>query len=150
VWTNDAASRAPYGQDMAATTEEETKMRRKKRFTIKIVALGFAVSALMAAPAQAYLDEGYGMQKNAATLGPDDRSLSRISTAMHPSPVVGPDDRAISRVSPNTINQPQTVATTNDGYEIVDFGVAGLVLLLGGTAILMAARHMHNGRLAST
>ncbi|HEV3478809.1 MAG TPA: hypothetical protein VG144_05110 [Gaiellaceae bacterium] len=135
---------------MAATTEEETKMRRRKRFTIKFVALGFAVSALMAAPAQAGLDEGYGMQKQSpATLGPDDRSLSRISTAMIPSPVVSPDDRAISRVSPDTINQPQTVATTNDGYEVVDFGVAGLVLLLGVASILMAVRHVQHGRLAN-
>jgi hypothetical protein len=137
---------------MAATTEEETKMRRRKRFTIKVVALGFAVSALMAAPAHAGLDEGYGMQKQSAAtlqLGPDDRSLSRISTAVSPSPIVSPDDRAISRVSPDTIVQPHTVATTNDGYEIVDFGVAGIVLLLGAAAILMTVRHVQHGRLAN-
>jgi hypothetical protein len=127
-------------------------MRRKKRFTIKVVALGFAVSALMAAPAQARVDEGMGMPKQsepALVLGADDRSLSRISTAVIPSPVVSPDDRAISRVSPDTIVQPHTVATTNDGYEIVDFGVAGIVLLLGAAAILMAVRHVQHGRLAS-
>jgi hypothetical protein len=133
---------------MAATAEEDTKMRRRKWFSIRIVALGFAVSALMAAPAQAGLDEGYGMQKSAATLGPDDRSLSRISTAVSPTPVVSPDDRAISRVSPHTINQPHAVATTDDGYEIVNFGVAGLVLVLGAGMILMAAREVQH-RLAN-
>lgn len=131
-------------------------MRRRKRFTIKFVALGFAVSALMAAPAQAGLDEGIGWSKQseAATLqrGADDRPLIRMSTpTLEPNVVVSPDDRAVNRVSPATWGQAHTVATTgDDGYEIVDFGVGGIVLLLGATAILLAARQMQNGRLAST
>lgn len=127
-------------------------MRRKKRFTIKIVALGFAVSALMAAPAQAYLDEGYGMQKQSpAALGADDRSLVRMSTpTLEPNVVVSPDDRAVSRISPGTTSQPAPVATSDDGYGIVDFGIGGTVLLLGAAAILVAARHVQSGRLAST
>lgn len=127
-------------------------MRRKKRFTIRLVALGFAVSALMAAPAQAYLDEGAGKRiKSGALLqlGPDDRALSRISTAVTPSPVVSPDDRALSRVSPETINQPQPLATTDDGFGIGDVGVPVLLLLLGAAMILMAVRHVQHGKLAN-
>jgi hypothetical protein len=139
---------------MAATTEEETKMRRRKRFTIKFVALGFAVSALLAAPAQARVDEGLGMPKQSEPtlqLGADDRSLARMSTpTLEPNVVVSPDDRAVSRISPATLNQSHTVtSTSSDGYEIVDFGVGGIVLLLGAATIVVAARHMYNGRLAS-
>jgi hypothetical protein len=136
---------------MAATTKEETEMRRRKRFTIKIVALGFAVSALMAAPAQAYIDEGYGMQKQTpAALGADDRALVRMSTpTLEPNVIVSPDDRAVTRVSPDTISQPHAVATTDDGFQISDFGIAGIVLLLGAAGILVAARHLQSGRLAN-
>jgi hypothetical protein len=130
-------------------------MRRRKRFSIKIVALGFAVSALLAAPAQAGLDEGIGWSKQseAATLqlGADDRALLRMSTpTLEPNVVVSPDDRAVNRISPDTWSQPTTVATSDDGYGIVDFGIGGTVLLLGAAAILVAARHVQNGRLAST
>jgi hypothetical protein len=137
---------------MAATTEEETKMRRKKRFTIKVVALGFAVSALLAAPAQARLDEGLGMPKQSEPtlqLGADDRSLVRMSTAtLEPNVVVSPDDRAVSRISPATQVQTHSVASS-DGFEIVDFGVGGIVLLLGAATIVLTARHMYSGRLAN-
>jgi hypothetical protein len=139
---------------MAAITEEETKMRRRKRFTIKVVALGFAVSALLAAPAQARVDEGLGMPKQSEPtlqLGADDRSLSRMATGtatIEPNVVVSPDDRALSRISPATLNQPHTV-TSSDGYEAVDFGVGGIVLLLGAATIVLAIRHRYDGRLAS-
>ncbi len=127
-------------------------MRRRKRFTIKVVALGFAVSALLAAPAQARVDEGLGMPKQSEPtlqLGADDRSLVRMSTpTLEPNVVVSPDDRAISRISPVTLNQPHTV-TSGDGYEVVDFGVGGIVLLLGAATIVLAVRHRYDGRLAS-
>jgi hypothetical protein len=45
---------------MAGNTREGVEMRRWKRFTIKLVALGFVVAAMGAPTAQARLDPGDG------------------------------------------------------------------------------------------
>jgi hypothetical protein len=45
---------------MAGNTSEGVEMQRRKRLTIKLVALGFAVAAMAAPTAQARLDPGDG------------------------------------------------------------------------------------------
>ena len=68
-------------------------MRRKKRFTIKMVALGFAVAALTAPAAQAIPE---GMQ------GSDLRSLHDNGIQL----VVSPDDRVIHGMTPPVVKSP--------------------------------------------
>lgn len=124
------------------------RSKRSKRFTIKLVALGLAVAAIGAAPAQAKLDEGLGVPRQSEptfAVSPDDRSVNLMQ--VDPNVVVSPDDRRISRMSPATPDQ----ATGTSGYDfqIGDLGVAGIVLLLGGAATLVAVRQARSGRLAS-
>jgi len=104
-------------------------MKRKKRITIKLVAVGLAVAALAAPPAMARLDEGLGVQAQPATR------------------VVSPDDRATSRVSPVPA-QPSIVAT-DDGFELGALGMSGIVLLLGAGGAVLAVNHSRKGKLAS-
>jgi hypothetical protein len=137
---------------MAATTEEDAEMKRRKRLTIRLVALGFAVTAIAASPAQAKLDEGLGMPKQSEpslVVSPDDRNVNLMSTAQtEPNVIVSPDDRKVSRMSPTTAGQ-LTVTTGGDGFEIGTLGMTGIVLLLGAGATLVAIQHMRRGKLAS-
>jgi hypothetical protein len=114
---------------MAASVEEGTEMKRRKRFTIKLVALGLAVAALSAAPAQAVFDEGaYGLQ-------PYVQSETLVTA----------DD--IGRPTPAP-SQPSVVAS-DDGIEIGSFAMSGIVLLLGAGAALVAVQQARKGKLAS-
>jgi hypothetical protein len=136
---------------MAATTEEGVEMRRRKRFTIRLVALGLAVAAVSASPAQAYLDEGLGMPKQSEptlAMSPDDRNLSIVSPArIEPNVVVSPDDRAVQRshVAPSQASS----SASDDGFEIGTLGMSGIVLLLGAGMALLAVHEARRGKLAS-
>jgi hypothetical protein len=134
---------------MAATTEEGVEMRRKKRFTIKLVALGLAVAAVAPIQAQARFDEGGAGAGDARIVSPDDRPLHGMSYSSYtePSVVVSPDDRAVSRMSPTT-NQPSLVSS-DDGFELGTLGMTGIVLALGAGAALIAVREARRHRLAS-
>jgi hypothetical protein len=127
-------------------------MRRKKRFTIRLVALGFAVAAISAAPAQAKLDEGYGVPNQAEptfVVSPDDRAVNLMSpTQIAPTQVVSPDDRALSRVSPVTPIQP-TVTSSDDSFQIGTLGTMGIALLLAAALTLAAVYQGRRGKLAS-
>jgi hypothetical protein len=137
-------------------------MRRKKRFTIRLVALGFAVAAISAAPAQARLDEGLGVPKQSEptfAVSPDDRAVNLMSptqiaptqvapTQVAPTQVGGPDDRAFSRVSPVTPSQPTTI-TSDDGFEIGTLGMTGIALLLAAGLALTVVYQGRRGKLAS-
>jgi hypothetical protein len=127
-------------------------MRRKKRFTIRLVALGFAVAAISAAPAQARLDEGLGVTKQSEptfAVSPDDRAVNLMSpTQIAPTQVAGPDDRAFSRVSPVTPSQPTTI-TSDDGFEIGTLGMTGIALLLAAGLALTVVYQGRRGKLAS-
>lgn len=130
-------------------------MRRKKRFTIRLVALGFAVAAISAAPAQARLDEGLGVPKQSEptfAVSPDDRAVNLMSpTQITPTNVVSPDDRAVSRVSPVAPHGPTTI-TSDDGFEIGTLGLMSIALLLAaglGFAAIYQERRGRRGKLAS-
>jgi hypothetical protein len=131
---------------MAATTEEEVEMKRKKRLTIKLVALGLAIAAIAPTAAQAYIDEGGsgGTQFVSA----DDRPMHGMSysTYSEPNVVVGSDDRAVSRMSPTT-NQPSLVSS-DDGFELGTLGMTGVILVLGAGAALIAVHETRRHRLA--
>jgi hypothetical protein len=115
---------------MAASIEEGTEMKRRKRFTIRLVALGLAVAALSAAPAQATPDEGaYGLQP------------SNVQS----QPLVTADD--IGRPTPEP-SQPTVVASDN-GIETGSLAMSGIVLLLGAGAAFVAVHQTRKGRLAS-
>jgi hypothetical protein len=132
---------------MKATTEEEVEMKRKKRLTIKLVALGLAVAAIAPTAAQAYLDEGGSGGTQFVSV--DDRPVHGMSysTYSEPNVVVSSDDRAVSRMSPTT-NQPSLVSS-DDGFELGTLGMTGIILALGAAgAALLAVRETRRHRLA--
>jgi hypothetical protein len=132
---------------MKATTEEEVEMKRKKRLTIKLVALGLAVAAIAPTAAQAYLDEGGSGGTQFVSV--DDRPVHGMSysTYSEPNVVVSSDDRAVSRMSPTT-NQPSLVSS-DDGFELGTLGMTGIILALGAAgAALIAVRETRRHRLA--
>jgi hypothetical protein len=132
---------------MKATTEEEVEMKRKKRLTIKLVALGLAVAAIAPTAAQAYLDEGGSGGTQFVSV--DDRPVHGMSysTYSEPNVVVSSDDRAVSRMSPTT-NQPSLVSS-DDGFELGTLGMTGIILALGAGAALIAVHETRRHRLAS-
>ena len=121
-------------------------MRRSKRLTIKLVALGLAVAAVAPIQAQAWFDEGE--PGGARIVSPDDRPLHGMSYSSYTEPnvVVSPDDRAVSRISPTT-NQPSLVSS-DDGFELGTLGMTGIVLALGAGLALIAAHEARRHRLA--
>ena len=120
-------------------------MKRKKRFTIRLVALGFAVAAISAPVAQA-IPEGMD--------GSDLRALHSVGVQL----VVSPDDRAIhgtnpqfvispeDRPSPGTISvdQTQPVTSADDSvFELSNGALGGIVLaLLAAMMIGYSAYHV--------
>jgi hypothetical protein len=139
---------------MAASIEEGTEMKRRKRFTIRLVALGLAVAALSAAPAQARLDEGLnGLQPltvhSESLVTADD--IGRPTPApsqplsVHSQSLVTADD--IGRPTPAP-SQPIVVAS-DDGIETGSLAMSGIVLLLGAGAAFVAVHQARKGRLAS-
>jgi hypothetical protein len=131
---------------MPAMTEEEVEMKRKKRFTIKLVALGLAIAAIAPTAAQAYIDEGGSGGTQFVSL--DDRPVHGMSysTYSEPNVVVSSDDRAVSRMSPTT-NQPSLVSS-DDGFELGTLGITGFILALGAGAALLAVHETRRHRLA--
>ena len=122
-------------------------MKRRKRLTIKLVALGLAVAAIAPTTAQAYLDElGSG---GTQIVSVDDRPLhgTSYSTYSEPNVVVGSDDRAVPRMSPTT-NQPSLVSS-DEGFELGTLGMTGIILALGAGAALIAVHETRRHRLAS-
>lgn len=124
-------------------------MKRKKRFTIRMVALGLAVAGLAAPSAQAWVDEG-GVG-GTRIVSPDDRPLAHgasYSSYAQPHLVVSPDDRAVSRMSPAP-EQP-TLVSNDDGFEIGTLQLTGIILLLGAGAAVLVVAQSRRSKLAST
>jgi hypothetical protein len=145
---------------MAVGTKEED-MKRRKRFTIRLVALGFVVVAVSAAPAQAKLDEGLGFhwrsEQQQGMISPDDR-VDRVVPGPTKLNVVGVEsssrqilaaDDLTGRVAP-TPSQPSVVATDDGGYEWGTIGMSGFVLLLGAIGAYLIVHQSNKGKLAST
>jgi hypothetical protein len=114
-------------------------MRRRKRFIIRLVALGLAVGVISAAPAQARLDEGTGVPKQS-----------------EPTLATGSDDRGVNLKLPApyepTVGQAPPTSTRSDDdndVAIVTLGVAGIILALGAGVAMVAAYEARKRRLAS-
>jgi hypothetical protein len=117
-------------------------MRRKKRFTIRLVALGFAVAAI-SAPVASAIPEGMdgedlrALQSGGGQLvvGPDDRAIH----GTNPQFVVSPDDRPSPRTVPVQPTQPVSAADEG-GFELSNsvlglFVLALLAVLMTGYAV---------------
>jgi hypothetical protein len=141
-------------------------MKRRKRIKIRLVALGFAITAIAAPVAQAVpldsdtnsVESGlyYSAVDNSVT-SPDDRKMhatwSQQSSAVD-TVIAGPDDRKAHATWPTQptpgIQPTQVVANDDDGFG-TDSVVGGFMLLLvGSIGIAVIARTVRNGRLAPT
>jgi hypothetical protein len=160
VFANDTEIEPPYRRDMEArTTEEGTEMKRRKRFTIRLVALGFAVAALSAPAAQAKLDEGLGYHwagaEQQGMISPDDRSdrvmpgqtQQSVAGVKSSQQVLSADDLS-GRVTPAPSRL--TVVASDDGFEWGKMGISGIALLLGAAGAYLILNESQKGRLAST
>jgi hypothetical protein len=111
-------------------------MRRRKRF-IKLVALGLAVAAISASPAQARLDEGLGVPKQSEptwATGPDKRSVNLLLPA--------PYEPTVGQGSPSASNDDDNDAA------LVTLGVSGIILALGAGVALVAVYEGRKRKLA--
>jgi hypothetical protein len=136
---------------MAGGTKEETEMKRRKRFTIKLVALGFAVAALAAPSAQAYLDPSGTGRTQIVT--PQDRPIHGVgysSYSTQPIQVLGADDRPFPRMSPVTSQASPVVSSSkDDGFELGMLSLTGIVLALMAGAAVFAVYEARKHKLVS-
>jgi len=122
-------------------------MKRSKRFTLRRVALGLAVAAVVPATAQARPMEVSGNDLRAIHdvavsdalghgVGVTEKSLGLIAS---------PDDRSFSRQSSS-----QPVVATSDGSGL-DYGtgsLGGLLLILAAAGSALAVHHSRKGKLS--
>jgi hypothetical protein len=140
-----------------ASTRREEEMKRKKRFAIRLVALGFAVTAIAAPTAQAGPDGMTGPELRAihesavptgdAVLAPDDRVS--YTSRWEPQPVMSPEDLVVQRTSVTSTPAP---TSTDDGsrFEVSTPALTGMILLLAAFgAGFIVLRQSRKGRLAS-
>jgi hypothetical protein len=122
-------------------------MKRRKRFTIKLVALGFAVTALAAPTAQARLDQGSGSATK--VVSPDDRPIHGVgySSYTQPNVVLGADDRSFNRMSPTTSQTSAVGVSSDDGFELGTLGMSGIILALMAGAALIAVHEARKHKL---
>lgn len=119
-------------------------MRRRKRFTIKLVALGLANMALAAPTALAVPDEGLnGLQPIQVV------SLKTADDVERPTPVSSPPLVTADDVAHPSLVESQPVVSTDDGFEFTTLGITGIVLLLGGGAAFMAMYQVRKANLAN-
>ena len=122
-------------------------MKRRKRFTIKLVALGFAVTALAAPTAQARLDQSSGSATK--VVSPDDRPIHGVgySSYTQPNVVLGADDRSFNRTSPVTSESTPVTASSDGGFELSMLGMTGIILALGAGVALIAVHEARKHKL---
>jgi hypothetical protein len=138
-------------------------MKRIRRFTIRRLALGLAVVAVLAPAAQAKptpSDQFYGeipyLSQGHLTGAVDDRPYSKATSVGQVeipylshgvlTPQGGVDDRAVSRA---TTLDTTPVAQVDDGYELnfgIVGGVAAAMMLALGAALLI--RHSRRTKLS--
>ena len=125
-------------------------MKRTKRFTVRRIALGVAIVAILAPAAQAKptpaKKEQRSVEVTAVKLGPGEMPyVSRTTVKLGAGEIPYVDDGA---VTPSTR---QTQATTADNGSDVGFGLASggvIVLALVGGLGLVAIRKSRNAKLA--
>jgi hypothetical protein len=129
-------------------------MKRRKRFSIRLVALGFAIAAIAAPTAQAVPSDPdtnrveHGLYYSAVDnriVSPDDRKMHGTWTQAK-TEIVSPDDRKVHAAWPS---QP-AVADDDSSFGTTSI-VSGLMLLLVGSfGVALVARSVRKGRLAPT
>jgi hypothetical protein len=111
-------------------------MRRKKRFIVKLVALGLAVAAISASPVQARFDESTGVPKQT-----------------EPTLATGSDNRGVNLKLPApyepTVGQGSPSASSENDVALLTLGVAGIILALGAGVAMVAVYEARKRRLAS-
>ena len=110
---------------------------RSKRLSLRRIALGLAVAAIVPATAQA---------RPMDLSGSDARAIHAQAVPVETSTVVGAEDLAFSWRSEST---PTTVtADSNDGYDAGVGSVGGLVLILAAAGAAVAVRHSRKAKLS--
>src|SRR5215216_5840819 len=147
--------------------EGVTAMKRTKRFTIRRVALGLAVAAIVAPAAQAepigsyerqsqsveipYLSQGVGVShmdfdRASQASGKVSGEIAYLSQGATSKVSIAPDDMGLSK--PSNAGSP-TVSATSDGWDVgpttVSMFAVALALLAGS---LLAVRHTRRTRLS--
>ena len=142
-------------------------MKRTKRFTIRRVALGLAVAAIVAPAAQAepigsyerqsqsveipYLSQGVGVShmdfdRASQASGKVSGEIAYLSQGATSKVSIAPDDMGLSK--PSNAGSP-TVSATSDGWDVgpttVSMFAVALALLAGS---LLAVRHTRRTRLS--
>jgi hypothetical protein len=129
-------------------------MKRQKRYTIKLVALGLAVAAVGAPAVQARPDGMTGSEVrslhdsvvSATVTGPDDRAIH----GTNPQVVVSPDDRVIHGTQSPTSSPQPVSADDGSGFDLSTGVLSGIVLLLAaGGMTAFSVYYTRKGRLAS-
>jgi hypothetical protein len=112
-------------------------MTRSKRHSLRRIALGLAVAAIVPATAQA---------RPMDLTGGDSRAIHSQAVPVESSTVVGAEDLAFSRRSEST---PTVVtADANDGYAVGLGSVGGLVLILAAAGAAVAVHHSRKAKLS--
>ena len=111
-------------------------MTRSKRHTLRRIALGLAVAAIVPATAQA---------RPMDLSGSDSRAIHAQAVPVDSSTVVGAEDLAFSRHS----STPTVVtADGNSGYDAGVGTVGGLVLILAAAGAAVAVHHSRKAKLS--
>jgi hypothetical protein len=110
---------------------------RSKRPSLRRIALGLAVAAIVPATAQA---------RPMDLSGSDSRAIHVQAIPVETSTVVGAEDLAFSRSSENTA----TVVTAdgNSGYDAGVGSVGGLVLILAAAGTAVVVHHSRKAKLS--
>jgi hypothetical protein len=139
-----------------ASTRREEEMKRRKRYAIRLVALGFAVTAIAAPTAQAGPEglTGTELRSIHESLVPTDvvrTPDNRVSFASRwePQPVMSPEDLVVQRTSVSSTPSP-TSLSDDSRFEVSTTALTGMILLLAaGGAGIIVLRQSRKGRLAS-
>lgn len=110
---------------MATKRERGTEMKRRKRFSIRLVALGLAVVAIAAPTAQAV---------------PSDPDTNRVESGLYASL---DDSRQSNQVEPTVAPQ---AAASDEGVATSRIVSAVLLLVAGAAAIVLVTRSVRKGR----
>jgi hypothetical protein len=139
-----------------ASTRREEEMKRRKRYAIRLAALGFAVTAIAAPTAQAGPEGLTGPELRSVheSLVPTDvvrTPDNRVSftSRWEPQPVMSPEDLVVQRTTPTSTPSP-TSLSDDSRFEVSTTALTGMILLLAaGGAGIIVLRQSRKGRLAS-
>jgi hypothetical protein len=131
-------------------------MKRRKRYVIRLAALGFAVTAIAAPTAQAGPEGLTGTELRSiheslvptdVVRTPDNRVT--YTSRWEPQPVMSPEDLVVQRTTPTSTPSP-TSLSDDSRFEVSTTALTSMILLLAaGGAGFIVLRQSRKGRLAS-